>query len=118
MHEISLARNIFKTLEEEFRGDLDKLRVVHLSAGLLSNVQPLLMQSAFQAVLEAETCYANISLQVEVLPILMECSECGKITEVQQYKFVCGHCGKPGGKIVQGEELVISKVEFSEKCEI
>lgn len=111
MHEISLVRNIFKTLEEEFPEDFDKIRTIHLKAGMLSNVQPILMQNAFQAVLEDEPRYQKTSLQVEVLPILIYCEDCQKNTEVQQYRFICT-CGKPSRNVVQGEELLISKVDF------
>jgi hydrogenase nickel incorporation protein HypA/HybF len=111
MHEISLVRNIFRTLEDEFQADFEKITKIYLKAGLLSNVQPILMQNAFSAVLEDEPHYRNKSLEVEVLPILIHCDECYKTTEVQQYRFVCT-CGKPSRNIVQGEELLISKVDF------
>lgn len=114
MHEISLVRNIFRTLEEEFPGEMDRVRGIHLTVGLLSNVQPILMQNAFEAVLETEPRYRQTSLHVEVLPILICCDDCGAITEVKDYRFVCS-CGKPSGNIIQGEELLISKVEFSEE---
>ncbi len=114
MHEISLVRNIFKTLEDEFPGEMDRIRGIYLSVGLLSNVQPVLMQNAFAAVLEDEPRYNKTSLFVTVLPILIYCEECAATTEVQQYKFVCS-CGRPGRNIVQGEELLISKVEFTDE---
>ncbi len=114
MHEISLVRNIFRTLEEEFPNDMGNIRGIFLKAGLLSNVQPILMQNAFQAVLEDQPQYSKTSLYVEVLPILIYCDDCDKTTEVQQYRFVCT-CGKPSRNVVQGEELLISKVEFEEK---
>ncbi len=48
MQEISLVRNIFRTLEYEFPADMDRIRGIYLSLGLLNNVQPNLMQNAFQ----------------------------------------------------------------------
>jgi len=114
MHEISLVRNIFTTLEEEFPGEMDKVRGIHLTVGLLSNVQPLLMQSAFEAVLLDEPKYNKTSLMVNVLPVLVYCDDCDKTTEVLNYKFSCS-CGKPSRQVVQGEELVISKVEFADE---
>ena len=114
MHEISLVKNIFTTLEEEFPGEMDKVRGIHLTVGLLSNVQPLLMQSAFEAVLLDEQKYNKTSLFVNVLPVLVYCDDCDKTTEVQNYKFACT-CGKPSRQVVQGEELVISKVEFADE---
>ena len=114
MHEISLVRNIFKTLEDEFPGEIDRVRGIHLTVGLLSNVQPILMQNAFEAVLEDDPRYKKTSLHVEVLPVLIHCDDCDKTTEVHNYTFVCT-CGKPSKKIVQGEELLISKVEFADE---
>lgn len=114
MHEISLVRNIFKTLEDEFPGEIHRIRGIHLTVGLLSNVQPVLMQNAFEAVLEDEPRYNKSVLHVDVLPVLIYCDDCDKDNEVQHYKFVCTICGKPSKNIVQGEELLISKVEFAD----
>jgi len=113
MHEISLVRNIFKTLEDEFPGQVEKVRGIYLRVGLLSNVQPVLMQNAFEAVLLDEPFYNRSSLHVEVLPVLIHCDDCDKDSEVLNYKFVCT-CGKPSKNIIQGEELLISKVEFAD----
>jgi hydrogenase nickel incorporation protein HypA/HybF len=114
MHEISLVRNIFRTLEDEYPGEVSKIRGIHLTVGLLSNVQPILMQNAFEAVLEDEPYYKQTSLLVEVLPVLIHCDDCDINTEVKNYKFVCS-CGKPSRNIVQGEELLITKVEFADE---
>ncbi len=111
MHEISLVRNIFKTLEEEFPEKIEKLRGIYLKVGILSSIQPILMQNAFEAVLLDEPRYSNTSLHVEVLPILIHCDTCDKNTEILNYTFVC-NCGIPSNNIVQGLEMMINKVEF------
>lgn len=113
MHEISLVRNIFSTLEEEYPEKIEQLRGIYLQVGLLSNIQPVLMQSAFKAVLEDAPKYGKTSLHVEVLPILIECTECKKISEIKDYIFKCS-CGKPCTNIIQGQEMMISKIEFEE----
>lgn len=113
MHEIALVKDIFSTLEDEFPGEMDRIRGIYLTAGLLSNVQPILLQNAFEAVLKTQPRYKNTSLHVEVLPILIYCDACNSTIKVKNYKFVCS-CGKTGNKIVQGEELLISKVEFAD----
>lgn len=115
MHEISLVRNIFSTLESEFPGKLSQVRGIHLTVGLLSNIQPLLMQSAFDAVLVTEPKYNKASLHVEVLPIKIKCAGCNAESEVKQYKFVCSLCNKPSSQVTQGEEMLITKVEFDDE---
>lgn len=112
MHEISLVRNIFNTLEAEFGSRFSDIRTIYLTVGELSNVQPVLMQNAFEAVLEDEPRYRGAVLDVEVLPVKIHCDTCDKETEVRQYKFICGHCGTPSKNVIQGEELLITKVAF------
>ena len=114
MHEISLVKNIFKMLEEEFPEKIEKVRAIYLKVGILSSIQPILMQNAFEAVLQDEPRYSNPKLHVEVLPILIHCDACNKDTEVLNYTFVCT-CGKPSNNIVQGLEMMINKVEFEEE---
>lgn len=113
MHEISLVRNIFKTLEDEYPQSFERITQIWVKAGELSNVQPILMQNAFEAVLEAEPKYQGKTLHVEVLPILIYCDDCQKSTVVKNYKFACD-CGQPSRNIIQGEELLINKVEFGD----
>lgn len=117
MHEISLVRNIFRTLEDEFPGETERIRKISLTAGILSNVQPILMQNAFEAVLEEETRYRKASLEVTVLPVRIKCETCDTVSEIIDYRFVCSACGRPSRNIIQGEELLISKVEFEETLE-
>lgn len=112
MHEISLIRNILNTLEAEFSGRIMDIETIYITAGELSNVQPILMKNAFAAVLEDEPRYRHTKLQVTVLPIIVYCETCNLNSEVKQYKFICKQCGKPSKKIIQGEELLINKVSF------
>ena len=113
MHEISLVRNIFRTLENEFPKEaLDRMTAINLRVGLLSNVEPILMNNAFEAVTTVDSPqYKSVKLNIEVLPIDILCDACGSRTRVEQYRFICT-CGKPSNHIVQGNELLISGVEF------
>jgi hydrogenase nickel incorporation protein HypA/HybF len=112
MHEISLVRNIFRTIEEQFPDSPpENVRKIYLQAGELSNVQPILMKNAFDAVIQDDQRYKEATLEVEVTSILILCETCGKTTQVKQYKFVC-ECGRPTKNVIQGDELLIKRVEF------
>ncbi|MGB3850846.1 MAG: hydrogenase maturation nickel metallochaperone HypA [Tunicatimonas sp.] len=113
MHEVSLVRSIFRTLEEEFPAEkLDRLAQVNLRVGLLSNVEPLLMQNAFRALTEAEPRYRSVTLETETVPVTIYCAACDHTSEVQQYHFVCASCGQLNNNVVQGTELLIHQVHF------
>ena len=112
MHEIYLVKNIFDRIQEEFPEKYEDVSSVHLKVGLLSNVQPILIQNAYKAyVMECPEFY-HTELVVDVLPVLIKCEECGEVTEVKQNKFVCGNCGHPTRNIIQGEELYINEIKF------
>ena len=114
MHEISLVRNIFHTIEEQYP-DIrpENIKCIYLQVGELSNVQPIAMHNAFEAVIDNETRYQHAQLHITVTPVLIYCDACKKNTGIKNYRFVCS-CGKPAKKIVQGDELLITKIEFIE----
>lgn len=115
MHEVSLVRNIFRTLEDQFSAEeLASLQTIELEVGKLANVEPILMQSAFSAVQESDERYQGVRLDIEVKPILIFCQDCQAESEVQQFKFACAHCGQPNNNVVQGTELLIRRVHFEE----
>ena len=114
MHEISLVRNIFRTLESEFEAkELERLSQIDLKVGLLSNVEPVLMQNAFEAVTQDEQRFLDTKLNVNVVPIIIKCDLCGDESEVKNYSFKCRN-GHPTKNIIQGEELTIERVHFLE----
>lgn len=115
MHEISLVRNIFNTLRSEFtEAEVNRIRRINLTAGVLSNVEPRLMQNAFEAVIASELPHlAAATLHITTLPVVIHCPDCNLRSEVQQYRFICGQCGRPSNAVVQGDELLISGVELA-----
>jgi hydrogenase nickel incorporation protein HypA/HybF len=114
MHEISLVRNIFRTLESEFSTEeVEKIKTVNLKVGVLSNIEPVLMQSAFEAVTATDSPqYRHVKLAIETVQIQILCESCNEKSSVQNYRFVCSHCDKPTNNIIAGMELLIRDVEF------
>ncbi len=115
MHELSLVRSIFHTLEEEFGGAaLNRLERIELRVGLLANVEPTLLQNAFRAWTQTEGRFEHVSLHIEMVPIEVECPNCQRRSRVENYRFVCAHCQQPASTIVHGTELLIHRVHFAE----
>ena len=116
MHEISLVRNILRTLEAQLPAEeLTRLSKIKLRIGLLSNVEPILMQNAFDAVTETEQpLFKTVQLDIELVPIRILCPSCGQESAVEQYRFRCGYCDTPSNEVVSGTELLISGVELRE----
>lgn len=113
MHELSIVKDIFNTLEEHYQAKMNTIQKVEITAGLLSNVQPVLIQNAFDAFLRSNEQYQDMELEVVVHDIVAHCDSCDKDFKVVYHRFVCD-CGTPSTNIVQGNELFISKVIFKQ----
>jgi hydrogenase nickel incorporation protein HypA/HybF len=111
MHEIGIIQDILHILEDKYKDKIVDIKKVEIEAGLLCNVQPILIQNAYEAVIASESKYSNIELDVKLLPIIAFCQKCEENFEVMRHKFVC-KCGEPSRTIVQGEELRISRIDF------
>lgn len=113
MHELSIVKDIFKTLERHYEDQVHTIEKIEITAGLLSNVQPVLIQNAFDAFLAADSSYQEMELEVVVQDIIAHCDVCNHDFKVNYHRFIC-ECGTPSTHIVQGNELFISKVIFKQ----
>ena len=116
MHEISLINSVVKTLEEQFSAEeLSDLNQIDMEIGVFSNVEPLLMQNAFEAVCESNQKYQGVKLFIESIPIKIFCESCQTQSIIENYVFVCSKCGKPNNNLVAGTEMLIKRVHFNGK---
>ncbi len=111
MHELSIVKDIFDTLEAHYNTRIEEISKIQVTAGLLSNVQPVLIQNAFDAFIADTVSYSDMELEVVVNDIVAHCERCNTDFPVRYHRFVCS-CGQPSTTIVQGNELFISKVTF------
>lgn len=116
MHEISLVRNIFNTLNSEFAAaDIARIRAIKIKTGVLANVEPILLQNAFDAVVATDSPeFKHTRLVVTKVPIKIFCHTCQQSSDVEQYTFVCQHCQQPCNNITQGDELLIEGIEMDD----
>ncbi len=116
MHEISLVRNVFNTLHHEFDDEtIPKIKRIKIIAGVLSNIEPILMQNAFEAVVATDAPeFKDAILNIEILPVIIECLHCQTKSEIKNYTFICSTCQKPSNNIIQGNELMINGIELEE----
>ena len=115
MHEVSIVSSIIRTLEQEFeQAKLERLTGIFLKVGILSNIEPKLLQNAFHSYGHDDDKYHDVKLHIESTDIKIECEFCGHITDVKSYRFICDTCDTPSKNLIQGEEMLIHKVEFED----
>ena len=115
MHETSIVNSIMRTLEQEFeREKLNKMKAIHLKVGVLSNIEPRLLHNAYSAYHLTHPGYHHVELHIESTHLKIQCEVCNHITDVQNYRFICENCDRPSKNVIQGEEMLIHKVEFED----
>lgn len=115
MHETSIVNSIMRTLEMEFEKEkLDTMKAIHLKVGILSNVEPRLLQNAYSAYHLSNPGYHDVRLHIESTELKIKCELCNHITNVKKYRFICDNCDRPSKNVIQGEELLIHKIEFAD----
>ncbi len=115
MHEISIIRSVFNSLDEQFNlEERKRLIQIDMEVGLFSNIEPQLLQNAFKAVQEAENRFPRAKLRIDPIPIKIFCESCRMESVIENYKFVCQNCDRANNNLVSGTELLIKRVHFEE----
>lgn len=110
MHEVSICQGIINSLETEMKEDkLEQVREVYLKVGILSCIEPVILNSVFSLMIE-ETPLQRAVLKISIVDVLAECEQCNRQYKVEKYMFVCPDCGDPLSKIIEGNELRIYKI--------
>ncbi len=85
---------------------------VHVKIGPLSGVVPEALQSAFDLAREG-TELKNCSLVVQEMPIMIYCEACAAEKPAESNQSLrCRDCGAPAARLVGGQELEMSALEF------
>ena len=110
MHELGIATAIIDIVEKEAaKRSIDRIEEIGLRIGALTCVDPEALRFAFEAS-TIDTPLAGAKIAIESVPVRGVCRSCGKTIEIQEYVFVCSHCGASDLDIGQGEELDVAYI--------
>ncbi|HOO63241.1 MAG TPA: hydrogenase maturation nickel metallochaperone HypA [Synergistaceae bacterium] len=119
MHEYSLISHLLELLEDlAEEGKWPPPVKVRLRVGALRQVVPEIMYSCYASSVEG-TFFEGSTLELEILPVMWQCEECGHIWEGEPGKRSCPLCGSLKNILTGGEELEIASVEvrdYAENC--
>ncbi len=112
MHELSICRSILSQVEDIAKQrDAHSVTVVHLQVGALSGVEISLLQSSW-GIASADTIASSAELDIEEMPIIIQCDSCDRQSEATTSKLVCGHCGEWRTKLISGDEMLLRSIEL------
>jgi hydrogenase nickel incorporation protein HypA/HybF len=113
MHEMSIAQNLLEIIREEMaKHDVRVLKSIRLHIGQLSAVVPDSLSFCF-GVMTSGTELEGAKLIMEIIPLRAVCKECNQAFEIQDYAFLCPHCGSREINTTSGQDLSIVEMEVN-----
>lgn len=111
MHELSLCKAIFDTLEQgAAEHGYRRVRGVRLEIGPFAAVDAEALRFAFE-VASAETLAAGAWLEILTPRALARCGNCGREVELVQRFDPCPHCAAHALELLSGDALRIKDLE-------
>ncbi len=114
MHEYSIVQSLLDIIEENAaKHGAKTVQKVVVKIGVMSGVEPHLLQIAFDTFKEKTIC-ENASLEMIIQPIVAQCKECGAQNEFEknQIFFECKECGGVDLEVMDGEDMLLLSLEM------
>jgi len=111
MHEIRIAEDLANiVLETADMEGLCRVTGVNISFGQLVQIVPDIFEFAFREAV-SNTLAKDAKVNIEIIPVIMVCSDCGCEFHVRDNLFACNNCNSTDIEIVNGKELFVRSIE-------
>lgn len=112
---MSITREIFDTVVEALEGAGPGLVVksINLKIGRMTAVSPDCVRLYFE-MLSEDTPLSSAALNIEILPIIAVCGDCGANFESEEPVIICPECSSMNADMIQGRELLVDSIEVED----
>lgn len=112
MHEYSIIQSLIESCEQHLKAnDASQVTKLFVKIGVLSGVEPHLLQEAFEMFKEETVCH-RAEFVMTIQPIKVACQSCLTESELDQYIFLCPHCRSDDLSVLDGEEMYLMRLEM------
>lgn len=110
MHELGILSAVVKTVEQIAADEqLTQIDKIVLQVGELSGVVPSYIEDCYPAAVY-KTSLADTELEVEIVPGIVRCKECGTEFNAVQHDLKCPNCGSANLDALSGREFMIKEI--------
>lgn len=115
MHEMAIVQSMMDILEQQAAiHNAKRIVRVSLEFGALTAVLPTAIEFAFE-VLAKGGIAEGAQLDITIIPLKVQCGECGKETVLEDYQPFCPVCDSPAIRFLQGrDEMRIASLEIED----
>ena len=111
MHELAIADSVVQIAGRHAAGR--RVTKVYLKVGHLRQVVPSALAFSFELVAQG-TPVEGAELEMEDIPVIGKCRECGTESQLTEFPLQCAACGGFDLEVLQGEELYVESLELEE----
>jgi hydrogenase nickel incorporation protein HypA/HybF len=111
VHELAIAASIVEIASRHAAGR--RVTKVMVKVGHLRQVVPSALAFSFEVV-TAGTPLQGAALEIEAVPAVGVCRQCGAQSRLHAFPLQCRACGGYDLQIVAGEELIVESLELEE----
>ena len=112
MHEYSIVQSLIENCEEHAKtNNASKVTKVVVKIGVMSGVEPHLLEEAFGAFKEGSIC-DGCEFIMTIQKVKIECNECGKTNELEKNEYSCPACQGVDINVIDGEEMYLMQLEL------
>jgi hydrogenase nickel incorporation protein HypA/HybF len=114
MHERTIVRDLLDQIPRLVPDrPVRAVRVVKLTVGEFSGVEPELVRLAFEE-LAPSILHPQVRIDVIVVPLLADCRSCRRRFRVQNFRFRCPDCDGQDVVACGGEQIELTSLTFEE----
>ena len=114
MHELGIAASILDCVQAEAgRHPGQHISTVGVKVGELSGVDADALRFGFECLVK-ETDFEPLTLEIEAIPRVQQCPQCGNEFRMTDYDPKCPSCGEFMTFCISGEQLDIAYMEVDE----
>lgn len=112
MHEYSIVQSLIDSCDEHAKqNNATRVTKVVVKIGVMSGVEPELLQTAFDTFKECSICHeAEFIMKIQQVKVV--CRSCKKESELKKLEYLCPECNSEDLDIVDGEEMFLMQLEL------
>jgi len=112
MHEYSIVQSLITSCEEHAReNSATKVTKVVVKIGVMSGVEPHLLEEAFELFKEDTICHA-CKFVMNIQKIKIKCKSCDAVSELKVNEYHCPECMSIEVDVIDGEDMFLMSLEL------